>query len=356
MDRPTPTPVELAPWRDADARRRAAPFAPSSARRRALRAAVLALAAGTAARHAGAQAPGAGVPPEPLDETWTDERRQRALPMRVRFPAGDGPAPVVIFSHGLGGNRAGGERWSSAWAQAGFVVVHPQHVGSDTAIFLGGREGVLAGASVEQFLARVRDVGFVLDEIERRRADTAGPWRRTAGQRIAMTGHSFGAHITLALAGERYPAAAPVGEPRFAAFVAFSPTAVGEPAQLRERYAGLRRPFLAVTGTLDGDVIGNGATPENRQRVYPNLPEGAAFSVVLDGADHMTFAGNAGLRARAGMLRREALAIEREEAHAGVLARVTTDFLAWALRDDAAAHRRLLDGAGVQPPDRWFAK
>jgi len=327
------------------------------ARRRLLRCALVALTAASVGPRAARSQPGAAdALPAPLDETWTDAGRRRALPMRIRFPAGDAAAPVVIFSHGLGGNRTGGEFWSRAWAQAGFVVVHPQHVGSDTPIFFGGRAGVLAGASVEQFFARVHDIAFVLDEIERRRADPASPWRRTAGQRIAMTGHSFGAHTTLAMAGERYPGVAPIDEPRLAAFIAFSPTAVGAPAQWRQRYVGVRRPFLALTGTLDDDVIGNGATPDKRQSVYPNLPEGAAFGLVLDGADHMTFAGMAGMRARIGLLRREPVAIERELEHTRIVQRVTTDFLAWALRDDAQALARLRGSEGIDPPDRWASK
>ena len=59
-----------------------------------------------------------------IDQTWTDARRGRELPVRIRWPDGDGPWPLLLFSHGLGGSRDGGEVWGRAWRDAGFVVIH----------------------------------------------------------------------------------------------------------------------------------------------------------------------------------------------------------------------------------------
>src|SRR6185369_15782979 len=42
------------------------------------------------------------------DELWTDMARSRSLPVRLRWPAGDAPCGLVVYSHGLGGSRAGG--------------------------------------------------------------------------------------------------------------------------------------------------------------------------------------------------------------------------------------------------------
>ena len=72
----------------------------------------------------------------PIDEVWQDNQRQRGIPVRIRWPSDALPKPaggwpVVLFSHGLGGTRAGGEVWGQAWAAAGFVVVRLQHPGSD---------------------------------------------------------------------------------------------------------------------------------------------------------------------------------------------------------------------------------
>ena len=68
------------------------------------------------------------------DQIWRDEARQRNVPVRLRWPAQCAPErqaglPVLLFSHGLGGMRAGGSVWGDAWAQAGFAVVHHAAIG-----------------------------------------------------------------------------------------------------------------------------------------------------------------------------------------------------------------------------------
>ena len=66
-----------------------------------------------------------------LDDIWHDAARQRSVPVRIRWPAADAPGgrggrAVVLFSHGLGGTVAAGERWGQAWSAAGLVVLHLQ--------------------------------------------------------------------------------------------------------------------------------------------------------------------------------------------------------------------------------------
>jgi len=36
-----------------------------------------------------------------------DARRQKTLPLRISYPKGAGPFPIIIFSHGLFGSRDG---------------------------------------------------------------------------------------------------------------------------------------------------------------------------------------------------------------------------------------------------------
>ena len=66
-----------------------------------------------------------------VDETWVDAARQREVPVKLRWPDASvhpGQRPLVLFSHGLGGTRQGGLVWGEAWATAGFVVLHLQHL------------------------------------------------------------------------------------------------------------------------------------------------------------------------------------------------------------------------------------
>src|SRR5882672_6583070 len=68
--------------------------------------------------------------------TWHDAKRDRDVPAKIYFPkSGNGPFPVIIFSHGLGGSREGYEYLGQYWASHGYVSVHLQHAGSDDAIW-----------------------------------------------------------------------------------------------------------------------------------------------------------------------------------------------------------------------------
>ena len=288
--------------------------------------------------------------------------------MRIRWPQGLAPAdgwPVVIYSHGLGGSREGGDVWGHAWATAGFIVVHLQHAGSDidaarsVARSFQDRAALRKLASGEQLLARLQDMVFALDEIGRRKTiDKA--WRFVRSDAVGMAGHSFGAHTTLGVGGQSYPNAANIKEPRIAALIALSPTlpARGDVAQA---FADVKLPTLCITGTLDGDVLDNGATPARRAGVFDTLPRGNKAMLLLKDADHMTFAGRSddatpdrGGRVRAaGILPREAVASQLQPQHHALAARISTDWWRAHLMGDAQASARLEQPAGLNVADIW---
>jgi predicted dienelactone hydrolase len=295
------------------------------------------------------------------DERWHDAARSRDVPVRLRWPAGEGGCALVVFSHGLGGNLDAGTVWAEAWQAAGFAVLNLQHPGSDTEALRSGR--LREAASTEQYLARIADARFVLDEIERRAAGGA-PWSRIRLDAIGFAGHSFGARLTQAIAGERpagaAAAAARLHDPRPRAFIAFSPgfnaKAGIDEAQVQQRFGAIERPFLCVTGSLDGAMIVGDADQATRRAVYRGLPPGAKAELMLDGADHATFGGQGGLgrsRFAARLLRREARAIELEARHHEFVARITSDWWRWRLLGDRAAQERLRAPAGLAEGDRW---
>ena len=296
---------------------------------------------------------------ETVEETWVDSARQREVPVKTRWPDAarfGGERPVVIFSHGLGGTVDGGAVWGEAWAAAGFVVLHLQHPGSDldavravTTTFTD-QPALQRVANVEQFLARIGDVVFVLDVIARRHAARSGRWATVRPTAVGMSGHSFGAQTTLAMAGQRFPGYGRTDEPRLGAFIAFSPAV---PLQMPARwsYEPIDRPVLSITGTLDGDVVGVGNTAERRQQVFAALPGGRKGHLVLQDADHMTFAGQTGRAAE--IIPREAVSRDRQSAHHALVARITTDWWLATLADDAPARDRLRTPAGLLTGDVW---
>ncbi len=296
------------------------------------------------------------------DAQWTDARRDRAIPVRIRAPEGGGQSlPLVLFSHGLGGSREGGSLWGEHWASQGYLVVHVQHPGSDEGLWKSKRgdpaaamKSLRGAASGVQLVARAQDVTFVLDEIARRKASGDPVLRRADLSRVGMSGHSFGAQTTLALAGQRYPLVlgagdSPYADPRIVAAIAFSPSARDRAGDLATQFGAIRMPMLLVTGTRDGDVIGDGTTPESRTRPFDHMPAPGKYLAVFEGGDHMVFGGHA--------LRRAATARDGD-IQADVKA-LTLAFWNAHLRGDGEARAWLEDGGArslLSKGDRYDIK
>ena len=301
----------------------------------------------------------------PVDDIWHDSRRQREVPVRIRWPSDAVPVPavgwpVVLFSHGLGGTRAGGEVWGQAWAAAGCVVVHLQHAGSDldaarqVASSFSDRAALSRLGNAKQLLARLQDVVFALDELARRHGNASSGtdkrWATVLPDAAGLGGHSFGAHTALSAGGQSYPGFGGIREPRIAALIAFSPTlpAAGD---AQKAFAGIVRPTLCVTGTRDDDMLGTGATPDTPAGVFAALPVGSKAQLVLKDADHMTFGGQTGRAAS--ILPREAVTERLQARHHALVASITTDWWRANLYGDAAAKARLVQPQGLAAQDSW---
>jgi predicted dienelactone hydrolase len=107
---------------------------------------------------------------------------------------GEGPFPLVAFSHGLGGVRYQSASLVEHLARQGFVVVAPDHPGS-----------ILLEVDTDPAVAilpRPEDVRAAVDEVQRRSmADEGALGCMLAGPGYAMTGHSLGAVTTLFVSG-----------------------------------------------------------------------------------------------------------------------------------------------------------
>lgn len=236
-----------------------------------------------------------------LDARWHDASRDRDIPVRLRLPQAGPGMPLLLFSHGLGGSRAGGALWAEHWASHGYLTVNVQHPGSDESLWRGKvepgtgiagvRQHLRAGMTPKAFFDRVDDIHFVIDEALRQRGQPGAALPEFDEERIGMSGHSFGAATTLAVCGQRYPMDTTFTDSRIRAGLAFSPSA-GAAAGREQRFAAIHMPMLVVTGTRDGDMMGTGATPETRRATFAALPPPDKFLLVLDGAEHLNFNGS----------------------------------------------------------------
>lgn len=304
--------------------------------------------------------------PGTQDLAWTDSARGRTLPLRLRWPPGEAAAPLVLFSHGLGGSVDAGTIWARAWAAAGIATLHLQHPGSDGEVLQREGAAALRGAlDFEQLKARALDVAFVLDELARRRAAGDAALQRLRLQACGLAGHSFGAHTTLAVAGQQYGAlGAALADDRPRAFAAFSP-APPERGDAARALGAVRRPVLCLSGSLDAGLAAPGgqgagragtAAPGSgafRRAVFEALPGGDKAELWLDGADHMTFSGQPveGLRA---LRSRPEPARAQAPRHEALIAEVSTRWWQAQLLDDAAARAALArPPAALVAGDDW---
>jgi predicted dienelactone hydrolase len=231
-----------------------------------------------------------------LDLSVHDAARNRDIPVRIYLPSTSGPAAVVLFSHGLGGSRAGSPFLGEQWAARGYVAVFVQHPGSDDGVWKNEppaeRLTAMRGAiSLENFLLRVRDVPAVIDQLAvwNKSGQLAG--RMNLGK-IGMSGHSFGAATTEAVSGETFPVGgAKLTDSRIRAAIIFSPSAP-KSGSVESAFNNVKIPWLLMTGTEDTTIIG-GAEMKSRLAVYPALHGAPKYQVVLNKAEHSVFTDRA---------------------------------------------------------------
>jgi predicted dienelactone hydrolase len=236
-----------------------------------------------------------GAPGATIELTVTDAKRDRSIPLRVYLPASAQAAPVVVFSHGLGGSKEGSAFLGKHWSARGYVAVFLQHPGSDTDVWKEAAPGarlqkLKAAGSFQNFLLRVQDVPAVLDQLTAWNSDPAHPLAsRLDLDHVGMSGHSFGAITTQAVSGQSAGAMGPrFTDSRIKAALPMSqsPPNIGSPA---DAFGSVKIPWMLMTGTKDDAMIAANLTPERRALVFPALPPGRKYELILHNAEHSAF-------------------------------------------------------------------
>jgi len=129
-------------------------------------------------------------------------RPSRTLVTTIWYPArsesanksGQGPYPLIVFAHGLGGSPQEYRQLLSAWAAAGYVVAAPLVPLSSSAT-AGGPDGGDIGN-------QPGDMSFVIDEVLKASSSPNGVLSGLIDpNEIGAAGHSNGAITTLGLVG-----------------------------------------------------------------------------------------------------------------------------------------------------------
>lgn len=229
---------------------------------------------------------------------WQDAARGRTIPAKLYLPAAaEGPVPLIVFSHGIGGSREGYSYLGRHWAANGYASLHVQHVGSDRNVWFGNPFGMVSrlqqAAQESEAMDRARDVRFALDQVL---ASEFAP--RLDAARIVAAGHSYGANTTLLVAGaqvEREGRLVSFRDPRVQAAVVISaPPFYGE-SRLGDVLSPIRIPTLHITATGDEIRIpGYFSAASDRVDVFSATGSASKVLAVFRDGSHSMFTDRAG--------------------------------------------------------------
>jgi hypothetical protein len=236
---------------------------------------------------------------------FTDSARQdRKIPYKIYYPVddGDGKLPVILWSHGLGGNRDGAGFISRYLSSHGYVVVHIQHRGTDSSLW-EGKPGhpwdVIRATKIPRkaVLDRYRDVPFALDQLEIFAQENPEIGKRMDFRYTGMSGHSFGANTTQIMAGQKLGYGRrqySLREPRFSCGILYSPVPTyNRKDSPKSIYGGISIPLFHMTGTADTSPV-EGFGYARRLEVFENSGGPDQHLLVLNDGDHMIYNGSRG--------------------------------------------------------------
>ena len=214
----------------------------------------------------------------------TDSARNRVFPCEVWYPeaAGDGPWPLVVFSHHSGGHRRAATYLTTHLASHGYVVGaldHSEVVEPELARKEGETEEQKAARADAWIASRVPDMRFLLDSL----LGGSVPNVAVDADRIGIVGHSFGGWTALA---------APDVEPRIGSVVALAPGGSSKrrpgiiPVTLSFQWTR-EVPALYLVADLDAALPLDGMF-----EIFERAPAPKRM-VVLRRADHMHFLDDA---------------------------------------------------------------
>lgn len=261
-----------------------------------------------------------------------DDVRRREVPVAVIYPNGDGPFPVIVFSHGESGTAKDSRPLLRFWATRGYVVLAPSHP--------DGAAGKSA-ADPKAWENRARDLAFVLDSlglVGERVPPLAG---KMDAARSGAAGQAYGAYTAGLLAGATVDL--PKGEKgksfadaRPKAFLLLSPPGQGWRGFTRSSWSHVARPLMVVTGSRDKGPKGQDSSW--RLDAFALSPPGDKFMLLLRGAGAPSFTGQyaepgASLSGRG----KGAPSVDEEVAIFKDVKAVTVAFWDATLRGDAAA-------------------
>lgn len=244
---------------------------------------------------------------ESQDISVRDEKRGKNIECRVYFPAKGDKLPLIVFSHGFGGDKTAFGVISESIADNGYVVVHPSHtdkVGGPRNLPGRGRLGALRSggglvgllADPERIESRIADIVTVIDSTEQICVKIPALKGRIDRTCIGVGGHSYGAYTSMLLGGVTADIggakARSFAEERVRCILPISGQGTGQQGLTGSSWARLNLPMMTITGSGDRGAEGQG--PEWKKEPFRLSPPGEKYLVFIEGANHFSFGGRLG--------------------------------------------------------------
>ncbi len=221
-----------------------------------------------------------------------DLARNKYIPIKIYYPDGAGPFPVIIFSHGALASKDNYSAFGQFWASNGYVSIHPSHTDSvaDSGFRGSFREALSDPQAWEN---RPKDVSFIIDSLAHVEKFAPQLGGKLDLRHIGVGGHSFGAYTagliagtTILLPGKAEPQS--FADQRVSAVVMLSPQGEGIMGLSAHSWDALHLPMLLMFGSRDFGPFGQ--KPVWRSEAFEKAPAGNKYEVEIEGGTHMGFA------------------------------------------------------------------
>jgi len=232
------------------------------------------------------------------DTVLHDGARNKDLHLRIFYPEGLGPFPIIVFSHGAGGSQNCCDALTRHWASHGYFTLQPTHEDSTSQRKNSNEEDVNFLRAVRDALkkpelweSRPKDVSFLLNSLPALQERIPGLVGRLDTAHIGVGGHSMGAFTADAIAGARvdlpnHPETS-FADSRVKAALLLSPQGPGEFGLTDHSWDHVAVPLLSMTGSLDSGANRQG--PGWRKIPFERSEPGNKYHVFISGANHMSF-------------------------------------------------------------------
>lgn len=225
--------------------------------------------------------------------TLIDQKRDRQLPLKIYYPQTPGLFPVIIFSHGAGGSKEAFTSLSTFLANCGYICIHPTHYGHNVNILheSGMQEVKKYVYDPKVWQVRPLDVAFIIDSFAQLQQQIPALKGKMDSSRLGISGHSFGAYVTMLLAGATVdtPWAQNVSyrEVPATAFLAISPQGTGQFGLNTRSWQGVNSPVLTISGSKDQGW--ENQPPAWRLEAFCHLPPNDKYHLLIAGANHFSY-------------------------------------------------------------------